>query len=199
MILFGIWQCNKIAGHLMEGRSWDVRSVECGKEEADVINRPELLSAEVRGWELWLDDGLGKGMLYWERSNRRDERQMSSSRYGEEDSGSRWVISWWQEGGSHRNVRSLPKQKHPPPLGKHFVSDGHYDKFVARTELYKVGRCLARYSPRAEAINAIPCNTVRYNTIQCNTIQHRMKCNTMQYNWISCNKMQYNGISCNKL
>ena len=30
----------------------------------------------------------------------------------------------------------------------------------------KVDRCLARYSPGAEADNAIPCNTVRYNTIK---------------------------------
>ena len=29
----------------------------------------------------------------------------------------------------------------------------------------KEDRCLARYSPRAEANNALPCNTVRYNTI----------------------------------
>ena len=27
---------------------------------------------------------------------------------------------------------------------------------------HKVGRCLARYSPRAEANNTIPCNTIRY-------------------------------------
>ena len=38
--------------------------------------------------------------------------------------------------------------------------------------LNKVDRCLARYSPRAEANNAIPCNTVRYNTIPCNTIRY---------------------------
>ena len=30
---------------------------------------------------------------------------------------------------------------------------------------YKVDGCLARYSPRAKANNAIPCHTVRYDTI----------------------------------
>ena len=30
---------------------------------------------------------------------------------------------------------------------------------------YKVDRCLARYSPRPEGNNAIPCHTVRYDTI----------------------------------
>ena len=29
----------------------------------------------------------------------------------------------------------------------------------------KVGRCLARYSPRAKANNTIPCNTIRYNAM----------------------------------
>ena len=53
----------------------------------------------------------------------------------------------------------------------------------------KVSRCLARYSPRAKANNAIPCNTVIFNTIQCNTVQYNATSyNTMQYHaiqWLS--------------
>ena len=33
----------------------------------------------------------------------------------------------------------------------------------SRNQINKVDRCLARYSPRAEANNAIQCNTIRYN------------------------------------
>ena len=46
----------------------------------------------------------------------------------------------------------------------------NYDiKYIINIKYNKVDRCLARYSPRAEANNAMPCNTVRYNTIPCNT------------------------------
>ena len=67
--------------------------------------------------------------------------------------------------------------------------------------IYKVDRCLARYSPRAEANNgtmryhAIRCNTVRFYTIQCDTVQYNaISCNTMQYNEIPCNTIRYNSI-----
>ena len=46
---------------------------------------------------------------------------------------------------------------------------------------HKVDRCLARYSPHAEANNAISCNTVWYNTIPYDTMQyHTIQCNNMQ-------------------
>ena len=55
----------------------------------------------------------------------------------------------------------------------------------------KVGRCLARYSPRAEANNTIPCNTIRYNAMTCKTMQyHKMQCNTMQYHTMPCDTME---------
>ena len=63
----------------------------------------------------------------------------------------------------------------------------------------KVDRCLARYSPRAEANNVIPCNTVRYNTIPCNKILYNMK--TMRYHTrykIQSNSMQYHMVPCNQ-
>ena len=55
----------------------------------------------------------------------------------------------------------------------------------------KVGRCLARYSPRAEANNTIPCNTIQYNAMTCKTMQyHKMQSNTMQYHTMPCNTME---------
>ena len=37
--------------------------------------------------------------------------------------------------------------------------------YLSVQQIDKVGRCLARYSPRAEANNPIPCNTIRYNAM----------------------------------
>ena len=58
-------------------------------------------------------------------------------------------------------------------------------------EFHKVGRCLARYSPRAEANNTIPCNTIWDNAMTCKTMQyHKMQCNTMQYHTMPCDTME---------
>ena len=71
---------------------------------------------------------------------------------------------------------------------------------MSESGIYKVDRCLARYSPRAEANNAIPCNTVRYNTIPCNTIQYNaMTCKTMQYHKIQSISMHYHTMPWNTM
>ena len=55
----------------------------------------------------------------------------------------------------------------------------------------KVGRCLARYSPRAKANNTIPCNTIRYIAMTWRTMQyHKMQSNTMQYHTMPCDTME---------
>ena len=57
--------------------------------------------------------------------------------------------------------------------------------------IYKVGRCLARYSPRAKANNSKPCNAIRYNAMTCRTMQyHKMQSNTMQYHTMPCDTME---------
>ena len=63
---------------------------------------------------------------------------------------------------------------------------------------YKVDRCLARYSPRAEANNALPCNTediIQYHAIPCDTTWKL--CDTMRYKAIPC--MQYHTMPCNTM
>ena len=61
-------------------------------------------------------------------------------------------------------------------------------------KLDKVERCLARYSPRAEANNAIPCNNVRYNTIPCNTDTTWKLCDTIRYKAIPCSTIRCHAI-----
>ena len=66
---------------------------------------------------------------------------------------------------------------------------GFWEKIVSRFHrppgaifycIYKVDRCLARYSPHAEANNGTMQNdTVQYNATSCNTMQYQ--CNTIRY------------------
>ena len=44
-------------------------------------------------------------------------------------------------------------------------SKAEVQRFLLVGKYDKVGRCLARYSPRAKANNTIPCNTIRYNAM----------------------------------
>ena len=52
---------------------------------------------------------------------------------------------------------------------------------------HKVDRCLARYSPRAEANNAIPCNTVRYDM---KTMRYHIRYKAIPCSTIQCHAIQ---------
>ena len=119
-----------VAGHLLgQGgrRSESGKGEECGKEKGWWLIGPHQLTATVR----WKEVGSYRLMTgrseecCTEGEDKQKEKKATDTATGEfggrwkivwsggeeEDSGSRWVIGWWQ-GGSHRNAGSLLKQKH---------------------------------------------------------------------------------------
>ena len=65
---------------------------------------------------------------------------------------------------------------------------------------YEVDRCLARYSPRAEANNSIACNTMQWNLIPYDNIRYNaIQDNTMQYHKVTKYTIRYNEMECNTI
>ena len=118
----------------------------------------------------------------------------SSERVWEGYTNTKWPVYRGPRGEEISGWHAVVRQEYRMMAARWFVEKWKWNVEAAD----KVDRCLARYSPRAEANNAIPCNTVRYNTIPCNAIRYNgmtwKLCDTIRYKAIPCSTIRCHAI-----